>query len=184
MSESLLPFNATALEVALEATFAVPVPLPNDRLWNPETCPDDLLPWLAHAMSVDFWNNTWPAATKRRVIRDSVVIHRKKGTISSIRMALAAAGFPQARLFEDYGTPYNGSVFYDGSILHEGADHWAEYRVYIDRPITIAQAAEVRAIIEGNAPARCHLLGIFFVEAANIYDAAIVYDGVFSHGAA
>ena len=48
---SLLPRNATGAERAIEgATARVgAVPTPFRDLWNPDTCPAALLPWLAWA---------------------------------------------------------------------------------------------------------------------------------------
>lgn len=185
VSDSLLPPNATVLERAVEAaTTTPPLPVPNATLWNPDTCPAPMLPWLAHAMSVDFWNPDWPEERKRLVIRESVQVHRKKGTVGSIRRALAAQGLTNFRIYEKYGTPYDGSAVYDGSIIHEGVDHWAEYRVFIDSPMTIERGQEIRAIIEDTHPTRCRLVGMFFTAAANNYDGTIVYDGTFAHGVA
>ena len=58
--ESLLPTGKTALETALEAATA-PDPALFDQvrnLWNPQTCPASHLPWLAWAVSVDYWDPT------------------------------------------------------------------------------------------------------------------------------
>ena len=52
---SLLPHNASPQERAIEAATArlADVPVPLRDLWNPETCPAELLPWLAWAFGVD-----------------------------------------------------------------------------------------------------------------------------------
>lgn len=70
---------------------ALPVPLRD--LVNPDTCPVDLLPWLADYLSVDAWDITWSEAQKRETIRASLGIHRMKGTIGAVKRALAALGF-------------------------------------------------------------------------------------------
>lgn len=112
VSDTLLPSNATAYERAMEAATArlgdVPVPLRES--WNPDTCPVPLLPWLASAFSVDAWNTDWTEAQKRQTIRDSVFVHRHKGTIGAVRGALASLGFG-ARIQEWFkqtpaGNPY------------------------------------------------------------------------------
>ncbi len=111
MSElSLLPFNASALEKHLEATMcrASEIPVPVATLWRPDTCPESLLPWLAWALSVDTWDSTWSTEIKRRVIEDSVAVHRTKGTLASIRRVLAGLNI-QAEIsewFEHDGPPY------------------------------------------------------------------------------
>ncbi|MGT1842761.1 phage tail protein I, partial [Enterobacter hormaechei subsp. xiangfangensis] len=61
----LLPVGSSALEVAAARACAeienTPVPL--RRLWSPDDCPANLLPWLAWAFSVDRWDENWPEAT-------------------------------------------------------------------------------------------------------------------------
>lgn len=185
MSESLLPPNATALELALEGALSTPpLPVPIATLWNPETCPERLLPWLAHALSVDFWEPDWPEETKRRVIRESVQVHRKKGTRRSVERALGAMGVPPFRIVEKYGHFLDGTWTLDGSVSLGGIDHWAEYRVFVDAPITIAQGELVRAILKDTAPVRSHLKHLDFVAAANTLDGTWVLDGTYSLGVA
>ncbi|MBI2235384.1 MAG: phage tail protein I [Magnetospirillum sp.] len=96
MADSLLPSNASAQELALEAATARigAVPVPVDTLFDPQRCPTSHLPWLAWSLSVDYWRSDWPEATKRRVIAASVDVHRRKGTIGAVRRALTALGSP------------------------------------------------------------------------------------------
>jgi len=54
----------------------------------------------------------------------------------------------------------------------------------LDRPITADQAAQVRKILASVAPARCHLKGLYFTQAANRYNAVISYDGTYTYGVA
>lgn len=93
--QSILPSNSTHLERAVEqlgaerfdaVTFTV------SSLWNANTCPVDLLPWLAWAYSVENWDSDWSEAQKREVLRQSPAIHRKKGTRGAVAKALAALG--------------------------------------------------------------------------------------------
>jgi len=121
MSNSLLPPNATAQERALEGTIArlgeIEVPLRG--LWSPQTCPARLLPWLAWALSIDFWESDWPEQTKRDVVAGSLELHRHKGTPWAVEQALVLAGIPFARVVEwfDYeggpGGPYHFKVVID-----------------------------------------------------------------------
>lgn len=91
----LLPNNATPLETALAETIAriSDVPTPARDVWNPDTCPANLLPWLAWAFSVDEWDADWSDAQKRAAIKAAVPVQRYKGTIGAVREALAALGF-------------------------------------------------------------------------------------------
>ena len=64
---SLLPNNATPLERSLDL-FPVriaPDPKRIATLWDAETCPAHLLPYLAWAFSVDDWQDDWPETQRR-----------------------------------------------------------------------------------------------------------------------
>ena len=184
---SLLPRNSTPGEMALEQVTGYGSLLgePVRPLWNPDTCPAHLLPWLAWALSVDEWDPAWSETTQRSVIRASVGVHRRKGTRAAVEEALGAAGYPDAVIVEDYSAQDHDAEFqHDGSIEHVRGDHWAEYRLTLARPVTIAQADQVRAILAQVAPARSHLRQLDFQQVAHIHNAAIAHDGRFSHGAA
>jgi len=89
---SLLPMNATVAEQAIESTISRQLDLPIKTLWDPQTCPADLLPWLAWSLSVDQWDAQWPVSTQRTVIAESANIHRHNGTRKAIVQALASTG--------------------------------------------------------------------------------------------
>lgn len=94
MSESLLPRNATTLELAIEGAQARigDVPTPLRSLWDPETCPVDLLPWLAWALSIDNWSAEWPEDVKRARLASAIEIQRRKGTAKSVRDVVRSYG--------------------------------------------------------------------------------------------
>ncbi len=87
---SLLPPNASKHELDIEAVISPPLSFPNRDIWNPEKCPEHLLPHLAWALSVDNWDSTWPVERKRQVIKDSIYIHRKKGTRDAVERVVSA----------------------------------------------------------------------------------------------
>lgn len=95
MAARLLPSNSTELERfaadALAQIERVPVPLRD--LWSPDTCPVDLLPYLAWAFSVDRWSSAWPASAKRAAIRSAYFIHAHKGTIGALRRVVEPLGY-------------------------------------------------------------------------------------------
>jgi phage tail P2-like protein len=190
MSEikTLLPPSTTATLRAIETVMAereIGLEQPITTLWNPDTCPAALLGWLAWSLSVDVWDATWSEEAKRQTIRDSIAVHREKGTVAAVKRVLKAAGYNDAEVIERFGwETYDGAVAHDGSVTHAEADHWAEYRVRLTRPISIAQADQVRRILANVAPVRCRLKALLFDEAANLYNAAISHDGQFNHGVA
>ena len=91
---TLLPPGKTRLEYALEE--AVRPRIGSDvirQVWDPWACPLKLLPWLAWAFSVDYWEDDWSEDQKRSVIARSFTVHRRKGTIAAMREPLVAFGF-------------------------------------------------------------------------------------------
>ncbi len=84
---SLLPSNRTPLEQALAQVSMEKPALPDvlRRMISPDTCPFELLPWLAIQRSVDRWNPDWSETIKRKVIRDSFEVHKRKGTLGALR---------------------------------------------------------------------------------------------------
>lgn len=89
----LLPANATEQEIAISEAIDRPVPLVVREMWNPDTCPANLLPWLAWAFSVDAWDSNWTETQKRGAIKASVAVHERKGTIGALRTALDGLGY-------------------------------------------------------------------------------------------
>lgn len=90
---SLLPLNSTQLERAIEAALLEKTEIPLRSLYNPDTCPAQLLPWLAWTWSVDRWDNKWSEATKRSAIRSAFYVHAHKGTIGALRRVVEPLGY-------------------------------------------------------------------------------------------
>lgn len=150
---SLLPQNRTPLEVALEEVMRPDVsPDLIATLWNPQRCPAAFLPWLAWSLSVDEWRVDWPESVKRAVIQESVSIHRKKGTVWSIKRLLAAVG-AQSELrewwqMEPRGTPHTFEIDVYASHLPDTQD---------DEPILGEVATKrIADLINSTKPVRSH----------------------------
>lgn len=82
---SLSPSNATPREHAIEATSAARWPLPVDlvrAVSRHDTCPAELLGYLAWERGVDLWRDGWPVKLKRLVIGRAVLDQRLKGTLA------------------------------------------------------------------------------------------------------
>ncbi|MDC7808789.1 phage tail protein I [Sphingomonas koreensis] len=90
MTTDLLPPASTTLERAFShaSTRVGEVPVPLAALWDPATCPEPILPWLAWALSVDSWDPEWTGATKRAAVANSIAEHRIKGTRASVEAVL------------------------------------------------------------------------------------------------
>lgn len=103
---SLLPSNRTPFELAASTVSAERRALPTDlvkSVWNPDTCPADLLGWLAWQLSVDVWDDDWPETTKREACRNSFLNHRLKTTPAGIRKHVALAGSQVRRIVRPPG---------------------------------------------------------------------------------
>lgn len=85
MHKTLLPPNALPAERALEeATTTEVLSIPDliRAVKNPDTCPAELLPWLAWEYSVDTWLPEWSEEQKRAAIRSATYIHRHRGRVA------------------------------------------------------------------------------------------------------
>ncbi|MCW7553648.1 phage tail protein I [Endozoicomonas gorgoniicola] len=90
----LLPPSATPQERALAKLDERldKLPVPHRDLWNPDTCPLHLLPYLAFHYSVDQWNDNWPEHIKRQSLKDALYQHRIKGSLQAVENAIARFG--------------------------------------------------------------------------------------------
>lgn len=187
MDTSLLPPSATAQERALANTIGriSDVPVPLRTLNNADTLALEILPWLAWSRAVNEWDSKWSEATKRAVIKASIPLHRKKGTIYSIRLALSSAGYPDAQILEgDASNNYDGLVTHNGMASYGTPNgfNWAYYRVRLGHPISNLQAEQVKRILRNTAPARCVLAALEFSAVAASYDGTMTYNGAYNYG--
>lgn len=108
--KSLLPPNATTLEKNLTKIDKDAFDFPSIRsVKNLDHVPSEFLPFIAWQKSVDYWDDNWPDALKRTVIKESRNFHRLKGTPVAIRQALVPFGY-EVKLIEWFnqsplGTP-------------------------------------------------------------------------------
>lgn len=169
---STLPPNSTALERALEATFAArldALPMPVGQMMNPATCPSAFLPWLAWALSVDDWDAAWSETTKRSVVAASISVHRRKGTIASVKAAMAAMGYGDVVVTEGRNMLVGGPwLVGDPTVPVGSAEHWADYWLTIDEVITPNEANKISQRMAQVAPARCRLARIVVNNAATV----------------
>lgn len=95
MNNTLLPPSASAWMRSAEAATAKlsGITVAIRTLWTPTTCPVDLLPYLAWALSVDRWDKDWSAERKIAAIQRSYWLHRRKGTRGAVRRVIEDMGF-------------------------------------------------------------------------------------------
>ncbi|MBI1495405.1 phage tail protein I [Halocynthiibacter styelae] len=161
---STLPVNSTRLERSLETLIrnAFRIDVPIGDLWNPDRCPEHALKFLAWAMSVDFWDDQWPLPVKRQTIRQSIAVHREKGTLSSIKRALNAASYGDVSVIEAKALPRLGRTHELGRSWKLGLRgvHWADYWVEVSRPIDRRAADQLVRLLATVAPVFCRLRAI------------------------
>ncbi|MEM6602493.1 MAG: phage tail protein I [Pseudomonadota bacterium] len=108
--QHLLPHNATQFEKDLSETLGriTDVPIEITKIADIENCPENFLPWLAWAYSVDYWDPALPAADKRALLREAFDIHRFKGTLGALKKALNILNinYDVLEWFEFSGEPY------------------------------------------------------------------------------
>lgn len=183
---TLLPPSSTPLERAVDLTAAqrlAALPAIVTSLWNADTCPAALLPYLAWAMSVDEWNDGWGVDKKRAVIKESSYIHQHKGTLSAIKRALTAIGQPDATIIErgNY-IRYNSTAQYDGTHIHAGLGGWASYRVILSQPTTVDMAQQIKRLLAAVQRNCIVLTAIDFRAAAIRHNGLATYNGAYTHG--
>ncbi|MGP3592659.1 phage tail protein I [Vagococcus sp. WN89Y] len=168
MSDSrLLPVGSSPLEVAAARACAdiENTPIPLRRLWNPDTCPVNLLPYLAWAFSVDRWDENWPEETKRDVIRSACFIHSHKGTIGAVRRVVEPLGYV-IKITEWWTTGDPPGTFrLDIGVLETG--------------ISEEMYTEMERLIADAKPASRHLLGLNILQdvPGNMYTGGVAYEG-------
>jgi phage tail P2-like protein len=112
LADSLLPPSRTRLERDVEQTTArlERATAPFQHLWNAWECPLHLLPWLAWALGVDEWSNSWPENRKRQVVATALQVRRRAGTRGAVRTAVEALdieGIEYSEWYQYGGEPYS-----------------------------------------------------------------------------
>lgn len=184
-TRDLLPPSVTRLERLAATTLTSSVtPEVITATRFADTCPAPLLPWLAWARSVDWWELAESEDQQRALIRASFRLHQRKGTPWAIKEALAVLGFGDSTIIERAtGRRYDGTLTYNGNEPHGDPSQWAVYRVILARPVTTVQANRIRRLLAEMAPARCHLAALDYTQAPITYNGAATYNGNYNHGA-
>lgn len=156
-AKSLMPPNASEAEHALEDTLRMDVDLSAvGSLWNPETCPASVLPFLAWGLAISRWDTTWTQAEKRAAIADAIPFHKRKGTRALVIEVLERFN-PLLELVEWW------------EMNPTGAAHTFEVRAPANLiPASFLNAETVAAIIRdvaGVKPVRSHFAFVQYLEA-------------------
>lgn len=92
---NLLPPNTTHLEKKITEVSATAFNLNGDlsSLIRIDDAPSDYLSILAWQFSVDRWQDDWPDEIKRAQIKNSIKVHRHKGTNYALRQIVESFGY-------------------------------------------------------------------------------------------
>lgn len=158
-----MPPNASQLERAVSSLGdrVTGLSVLNASLWNAATCPLALLPWMAAALSVDDWDDTWPEAMKREAIATSLEFHRIKGTVGAIRQVLDAYGHTDAEIIERIDcVRRNGTATRNGLRRRGGLSRWATIRIVLHKRTTLDLAMQMLRRIEHAKRLCVHVVGM------------------------
>lgn len=189
----ILPPNATDLERAVEMLVGARVgaiDAPLRTLWSPADCPEELLPWLAWALSIDSWDASWPVHIRRARIAAAIAVQRRKGTTQSIRDVVASFGgnVVMREWFEadPPGDPHTFSL----SVAVAGAGGEAPSATFIDQVIDeVARTKPVRSHFDFTVAseaagaigvvggARAFTIARLFIDADSIPPAGLLLSG-------
>ena len=164
---SLLPKQYAQREHALEHAGGARLSAIQSQvvsLWNADTCPAHHLAHLAGALSVDFWDDAWPTARQREMIKQSPELHRLKGTPAGVIKALNILGYPNSYLVEYVAWQHDGTFKRDGRIKYGHPLKWYEFDVHLQSGLTPTARAltTLRRYIESFKAAHARLRRIYY----------------------
>lgn len=84
--DTLMPPAASRFErgFAQLAALLTNLDYPVEALFDPLTCPLDILPWLAWAVSIDRWDGAWSDEEKRLAVASAIAEQQRKGSRLSV----------------------------------------------------------------------------------------------------
>jgi phage tail P2-like protein len=159
--QSILPASSGLFEKALEEVFGTSLDAIEPELiktfWDPDRIPAAHLSVLAHALSVDLWDESWSELKKRSVVRRWVQLEFSKGTYSGYRDFVEIAG---GELRQVVLPP--GGYFASAELTKAEWDDWADQhpRIRIQLAKRTGSWNRPEGIFAGHSFAGYEFLGI------------------------
>lgn len=160
--KTLLPVNASNLLKDLENTSlrATELETLNRYVINPNLASVNILPWLAWGFSIDAWDDNWSEEIKREMIKNTISLHRIKGTRKAVQKALEIIGI-FAQIIEWWETDPKMKVhtFHVVAYLNDNLDKSSEIIIDLNTQKRLID------LIKNVKPARSHFslkLGVRF----------------------
>lgn len=145
---------------------------------------DDFTQLLAEKWSATGYDGMFLAGAsknKKQLIKNSIELHRLKGTPWSIREILRTLGLGEVILDEGLKLrDYTGNTFVATIPPNE---IWAHFAIVLQKPISNDRVEEVKKIINSFKPARC-ILAVLDYKASILYNNKAKYNGNYNHGSA
>ena len=134
-----------------------------ETLANPDICDEKYLPFLAYAFKVDFWDNNLNVEDKRRLIKSSLLLHQRKGTVWVIERVFEALEM-EAELIEwfDYeADPYHFKVEITVSDMQRriSAELFEDLKNYIELYKNVRSVLDEFSIKLTNADGKVEVAG-------------------------
>lgn len=140
-----------------------------------DTVPENVLPWLAKQFDVEGyrgWKLTENTQQRRDLIKQSIELHKYKGTIYGMKQAIKSVGFADVEILEGVLGAIllcNGVAICNGEFTcgeGDGTTQWACFNVIFDlgllKGITADSTGNLRAIVNEYKNQRSRLLNINF----------------------
>ena len=154
---SLLPSNQTKLEQALAQVSAGDSELANvlRQMHSVDNCPVSMLPWLAIQRSVDRWDPEWSEAIKRKMVKDSFEVHKRKGTVGALR-----------RVVEPFAEIIDITEWHELEPMGPPGTFSMSLALF-DSGLTDTAIAELERMISDTKPLSRHLVGLSITYSPN-----------------
>ena len=154
---SLLPSNQTTLEDALAQVSTGDSVLANvlRQMHSVDNCPASMLPWLAIQRSVDRWDPEWSEAIKRKMVKDSFEVHKRKGTVGALR-----------RVVEPFAEIIDITEWHELEPMGPPGTFSMSLALF-DSGLTDTAIAELERMISDTKPLSRHLVGLSITYSPN-----------------
>ena len=158
--QSILPNNATSLELALEGALRHNIYPVEDRhiynpirdAWDPEKIPAHLIPYMGANLGLVIDENL-TETQQRMLLRCAWNLHQFGGTQHVILEIIRALGYEGVSIAEDVIDPSTG------------VQHWANYSLIFNSPVRTVDARAIFTYIRDLTPVRSWLVAADFTQA-------------------
>ena len=176
---SLLPKNATDFERALESATTVNLTTAAADYYNIDTCPTELLPYLAYQFALIRWGTQTTQAEQRNQLNAAMQLQLTKGTRQALHTLMQQLGYS----IDDYSLVderalFNGVHKFNGAIKWQSVPHHS-LLVRFTKPITTEAGRKIASTIKLINRASVHLLPI---EHRAKFNGEIKFDGTHTWG--